>query len=664
MPRWKRAPAPCLGLDGGKKAFLIPNVYYLWFRRCLIFTGFFLVSVTFYPVPEGSLTVRELLRGRPCFWADFSPKWIRRSVTLYRSRFQTNLPTEGGSESSMDGFIPYVPWTKRDRSKPRKDKHLMVDEDVVDGKLSPDNLLKDYLDSQVGGSSSEQFNLDGLFEFDFTPTEGGSNEVPDFSKAARMVNGGLLMINRALDTSKQEAQMTRFKAEVAEKEIARLKDELESSRRRERESFEKEVNHAYKRGKREIVEVMKSCCDTFSQKFGELKGRYKTENMAEKDKDLKIPEVEEEIWEQWEPVPVSLDTVEAETGDLGEAGEVLKMEDMYFGRTLIGGITTTWSDMSMETSVDATLQTSIDESTETSIDESTETSIDDTPPEAGKFSLTNHANDEVVLDEQNQFGINQIDDDVLSDLEQLVDFVDIPTLKDWYPNSDTDSFTRNYDATVGSRRGREKFRLNQAFRGNRKMATDLNGKINIIYSELMRKFDALSEHIKRLDSQVAENATTIKRETGRLPGRTDANLKRQVNVVLLRSGKRLTTSTIEINFDENPGVVEKTGESRSQPILLDNPDLGSEPSREMERSMWEPKFAPSISVELGKRNKSEFDAISGDELRRRGEDRFRSIQLGRSPNWTGPARRTTKLNPRLIQLGRSPNWTGPARRMA
>ena len=193
-----------------------------------------------------------------------------------------------------------------------------------------------------------------------------------------------------------------------------------------------------------------------------------------------------------------------------------------------------------------------------------------------------------VIDEQNQFGINQIDDDVLSDLEQLVDFVDIPTLKDWYPNSDTDSFTRNYDATVGSRRGREKFRLNQAFRGNRKMATDLNGKINIIYSELMRKFDALSEHIKRLDSQVAENATTIKRETGRLLGRTDANLKRQVNVVLLRSGKRLTTSTIEINFDEKPGVVEKTGESRSQPILHDNPDLGSEPSREMERSMWEP----------------------------------------------------------------------------
>ena len=83
------------------------------------------------------------------------------------------------------------------------------------------------------------------------------------------------MINRALDTSKQEAHMARFKAEVADKEIACLKDELESSRRRERESFEKEVNNAYRRGKREIVEFMKSRHDKFSQKFGELKGRYK-----------------------------------------------------------------------------------------------------------------------------------------------------------------------------------------------------------------------------------------------------------------------------------------------------------------------------------------------------------------------------------------------------
>ncbi|KAF2578680.1 hypothetical protein F2Q70_00011400 [Brassica cretica] len=79
------------------------------------------------------------------------------------------------------------------------------------------------------------------------------------------------------------------------------------------------------------------------------------------------------------------------------------MEDMDFGQTSIDKITTTSSDVLTETSVDAILQTSVDESTETS--------IYDTPPEAGKFSLTNHANEEVVLGEpkgQLSNTINQI----------------------------------------------------------------------------------------------------------------------------------------------------------------------------------------------------------------------------------------------------------------
>ena len=83
-----------------------------------------------------------------------------------------------------------------------------------------------------------------------------------------------------------------------------------------------------------------------------------------------------------------------------------------------------------------------------------------------------------TLEGQNQFGIYQIDDNTLSELEQQADFVDIPynisTLKDRYPIPNPDRFTKNYDATVGSRRGKAKFRLNQAFTGNRKMATDMN----------------------------------------------------------------------------------------------------------------------------------------------------------------------------------------------
>ena len=201
-----------------------------------------------------------------------------------------------------------------------------------------------------------------------------------------------------------------------------------------------------------------------------------------------------------------------------------------------------------------------------------------------------------ALEGQNQFGIYQIDDDTLSELEQQIDFVDSQTLKNNYLNPD--SFTQNYDATVGSRRGRAKFRLNQAFTGNHKLATDLNGKIDIIFSELMRKFDVLNEHIKRLDSQAVENATAIKRETGRLPGRTDANPKRQVNAVLLRSGKHLISRAIQINNAEKHVVVEEAGENRSRPIILDDPNTESEIPRTRERPNTE-KEAIDLEEEEG-----------------------------------------------------------------
>ena len=98
-------------------------------------------------------------------------------------------------------------------------------------------------------------------------------------------------------------------------------------------------------------------------------------------------------------------------------------------------------------------------------------SIDESPLAQIKETLDSiHS----ALEERNQFGIYPIDDDTLSDLEQQVDFMDIRTLKNEYPNPD--SFTQNYDATVGSRQGRAKFRLNQAFTGNHRLATDLNGK--------------------------------------------------------------------------------------------------------------------------------------------------------------------------------------------
>ncbi|KAF2544422.1 hypothetical protein F2Q68_00030635 [Brassica cretica] len=252
-----------------------------------------------------------------------------------------------------------------------------------------------------------------------------------------------------------------------------------------------------------------------------------------------------------------------------------------------------------------------------------------------------------ALEEQNQFGIYQIDDDTLSELEQRVDFVDIPTMKDRYYIPNTDSFTQNYDATVGSRRGRAKFRLNQTFTGNRKMATDMNGKINIIYSELMRKFDALGEHIKRLESQVAENATAIKRETVRLPGRTDANSKRQVNVMLLRSGKRLIPSTIEINHAEKPAEVKKTGDSRSLPIVLDSPNPELETFREKGRSNTE-----EAAIDLEEEEEELEEEVEIDRQEGYNVDRPTTVNIDRQTG-NNVDRRSTPAEPAVERVCRT-----------
>ena len=65
------------------------------------------------------------------------------------------------------------------------------------------------------------------------------------------------------------------------------------------------------------------------------------------------------------------------------------MEDMDFGRTTI--------NEEIGISIDGGKAISIDMSTEMSIDKEHQTSIDNTPPEAGKYSLTDDANERIVL---------------------------------------------------------------------------------------------------------------------------------------------------------------------------------------------------------------------------------------------------------------------------
>ncbi|KAF2593352.1 hypothetical protein F2Q70_00043183 [Brassica cretica] len=73
-----------------------------------------------------------------------------------------------------------------------------------------------------------------------------------------------------------------------------------------------------------------------------------------------------------------------------------KMEDMDFGQTSI--------DEDIGISIDGARAISIDKSTELSVDNAHQTSIDSTPPEAVKYSLTDDANERVVLRKPKELG--------------------------------------------------------------------------------------------------------------------------------------------------------------------------------------------------------------------------------------------------------------------
>ena len=113
-----------------------------------VFVYFFAVTNPLPLTPDGLRTVRYLLLSGSSFWALFTPKRVRRAVALHLFWFRPDLPVEEGAESSMDGFVLYVAPAKRERSRPRKGKHVIVDDDVAVGQGYPtDNILK-----QVGAA--------------------------------------------------------------------------------------------------------------------------------------------------------------------------------------------------------------------------------------------------------------------------------------------------------------------------------------------------------------------------------------------------------------------------------------------------------------------------------------------------------------------------------
>ena len=118
------------------------------------------------------------------------------------------------------------------------------------------------------------------------------------------------------------------------------------------------------------------------------------------------------------------------------------------------------------------------------------------------------------------------------------------------------SFTRTYEAGQ-THRSKLDSMTSQVLKRQQKMSAVLDERLDSVYPDLHDKFETLSDHVKKLDSQFAHNAEFVRRDEGFLLGKTDTNPRCQFCAVLLRSGKRRSPSAVEITSAEKPPEDEK-----------------------------------------------------------------------------------------------------------
>uniref|UniRef100_M4DXV5 Uncharacterized protein n=1 Tax=Brassica campestris TaxID=3711 RepID=M4DXV5_BRACM len=314
--------------------------------------------------PEGYFTCYE------AFVTSFTPKRVRKAL-----RFVCPGPAETGNDSEPDDQSPDAAPTAATGWNTSKGK----DSDLGDIEHSTDDSMLPGWDPDLAycnGSGTSEVpitDFDDLFAglpsgFDAPPPANKSGRPKVIAEGSRIINGGLNLLGSAIEVSHREAMVYRLKAEKAERDLARVQgDMLERDVQLAREHA-RAIRKAERKGKRDIVEVMKTRASQFKLEYGNLKDAFTTvgdfrecrglvgslwrtradDYVFEKEMSLMesgmnehahaealIPSIDGRIQGCWDSIPVSPDTEEVVTG-FPDGGEEVDRPADAFGASLSG----------------------------------------------------------------------------------------------------------------------------------------------------------------------------------------------------------------------------------------------------------------------------------------------------------------------------------------